>query len=75
MLSFSSRVFDFIDVFWDMEIFWKFITRIISLMRKTRNFIYKWNITKILSLDKLTTVVRKSGFSLANLKGDNWYEK
>ncbi|MFQ9790571.1 MAG: hypothetical protein ACLRX9_03560 [Streptococcus salivarius] len=41
---------------------------LLSLMRR-QNFIYKWNITKILSLaNQLTTVVRKSGFISRNLK-------
>ena len=40
-----------------------------SLMRR-QNFIYKWNITKILSLaNQLTTVVRKSGFYLSQPEG------
>ena len=42
---------------------------LLSLMRR-QNFIYKWNITKILSLaNQLTTVVRKSGFYLSQPEG------
>jgi len=37
---------------------------------RRQNFIYKWNITKILSLaNQLTTVVRKSGFYLSQPEG------
>ena len=53
-----------------MEIFWKFITRITIKSNERQNFIYKWNITKILSLaNQFTTVVRKSGFYLSQPEG------